>query len=338
MSSELPGVFAAFGLAVTRFDQVGEHLWHLDVPGGELALRAIPRSGLKAELSLVALEHLIDRGFGNLPGLHKTAGGDSGLRTDHVTWLVSDWVVGHGATLGLTSDAIVTGRDIAHLHQSGAGLPAADDIPAHFGRHLSRCRSRLKALRTYVLVAENRIYQTATDRVFLSLMESVLPIAERVTRDLEVSPYRELAMADQARGAFTYHNVGEGGVVITHEPAPRAVFVDWSGCRLDSPVFDIAKLIGRVAKGSGGDPEVCRRTLAAYESVRPLTPAEAAVLPLLLQFPQEFYSVAKRYYENKRDWTERSFTRRLRRAVDRGAAIAACIRPAGTAIASELPT
>ncbi len=327
MSLELPGVFAAYGLEVSHFDQVGEHLWHLAVPGGELALRAIPRSGSKAELSLLALDRLIAGGFANLPRFHETKEGSIGHRSEHVTWLVSDWVTGHGATLGLTSDAVVAGRDLARLHTLADSLRAPEDLAAHFGRHLSRCRSRLKALRTYVLVAENRIYQTATDRVFLGLMEGILPLAERVIRDLEASPYRELAESDRARGAFIYHNMGEGGVVITHEPQPRAMFVDWSGCRLDSPVFDLCKLIGRVAKGSGGDPEVCRRTLCAYQSVRPLSQAEAAVLPLLLQFPQEFYAVAKRYYENKRDWTERSFTRRLRRAVDRGAALAACLTP-----------
>jgi CotS family spore coat protein len=318
MTAAVPEVLRSFGLEDCPYDQVGSRVWRVESRGGPLALRALARSGRKAAVSIAALELLIEAGAGCLPRWHRTPQGALEARHDHDTWLLSDWVDGHGATLGLSSDAAATARGLAVLHGYSAGLLLwSEDDRDPFRRFAGRCRSRAKALRTYVLIAENRLRPTATDRVFLSLVPEALVQAEEVLAKLDGPDLCDYSARSHAAGAFGYRRIGEGGVIITAQPEPRAMFVDWSACRRDLPVLDLAKLLNRVVRGSGGDEATFAVTLAAYHAARPLVEPEVRLLEAAIRFPDEFYGVAQRYYENKRDWTERSFARRMRRAMDR---------------------
>jgi|GEM_PF-2529782 len=335
MSDQVREVLRSFGVDAAHLEQLGGALWRVRTSQSELALRALPRSSRKAAVSLAALELLSASGTPHLPAWRRTAQGQLGVRHEHLTWLLSDWVPGHGATLGLTSDAVVTAQGLARLHQGAHGLAAwAEDDRDPHQRFEGRCRSRLKAMHTYILIAENRLRPTATDRVFLSLVTEAIDQASDVIGDLDDADQRELSAAAHAAGAFVYRRTGEGGVIISAGTEPRAVFVDWSGCRRDLHLFDLGKLLGRVIKGSGGDEDVFGRTLLAYDKVRPLAPAEVRLLTASLSFPDEFYAVARRYYENKRDWTERSFARRLKRAADRVSACRACAGQIGELLRS----
>ncbi len=325
MTAAVDQALGQYGVAVTGSEQLGRYLWRVSTDSGYLALRAIPRSGRKAAASLAALELLAGAKVPQVPEWRRAPQGQLGIRHDHHTWLLGDWIDGHGATLGLVSDATIAARDLASLHLAAVGLADwGHEGDGPYLRYLARSRSRLKAVQTYTLIAENRLRRTATDRVFLSLMGDAADQASQSIKGLEDGGFRQLAASQAQAKAFVYRNVGEGGVVITAGASPAAVFVDWSGCRRDCQITDVVKLLTRVVKGSGGDQAAFGQALEAYQSVRPLSQAEQAVLVAMLRFPDEFCAVARRYYENKRDWPERSFARRLRRAVDRSAALAAC--------------
>lgn len=315
MIASAPEALRAFGLDECPHEPVGSHVWRVETRQGPLALRALERSGPKAAVSIAAIELLAPAGLECLPRWHRTPQGRLEAKRDHYTWLLSDWVQGHGAALGLASDAAAAARGLAGLHRHATGLAEwSEDDRDPFRRFLGRCRGRLKALRTYTLIAENRLRPTATDRTFLDLVPEALVQAEEALSGLDRTGLQEYSAEAHASGAFAYRRIGEGGVIITDDA--KAVFVDWSSCRRDLPVLDLVRLLGRVIRGTGGDAGTFDLTLSAYRQGRALTSPELNLLGSALAFPDEFYRVAQRYYENRRDWTERIFSRRLRRAAE----------------------
>src|SRR4030042_3868823 len=101
MAQPLEPVLEQFGLSGASPDPLGDRLWRLETASGTLALRAVKRHAGGESLAIAALEHLIAAGFTGLPAWRRSSGGSLGARLGRQTWLLSDWVSGHGALLGL---------------------------------------------------------------------------------------------------------------------------------------------------------------------------------------------------------------------------------------------
>ncbi|MDP2872406.1 MAG: hypothetical protein Q8P31_07725 [Bacillota bacterium] len=329
METAFAEILAGYGIVQpARIEPCGHAAWLVLAGDDMLVLREIKRRSAKADLSLRAIEHLLAQGFAGLPAWRRDAAGQLGVRAGHSTWLLSELVDGHGALLGLESDALATAAALGSLHRASAELNG-DEMPEPldmYHRYLSRCRDRIRSLRTYVLMAHNKLRRTAMDRGFLAAVETVLPQAEATLERLESSQWAELAEQSRKQGLFVYRRVGRNGVVLTNEPQPRAVFVDWGGCRRECHVTDVARLALRVIKGTGGDSALLGRVIAAYDRERPMSAGEKSILMLVLEFPDRLYQLAQRYYEHKRDWPENTFVRHLKRAMQEYQTQMACIQ------------
>jgi len=327
MSTVLDQVLERFELTGAVPDPIGERLWRIGTPEGPLALRAIPGRSRKGEFALAVLEHLLACGCPGLPRLRRTTEGSLGVRHSHVTWLVSEWVDGHGALLGLETDALAAARGLARFHLAATGFVGPQGEGSghdRYGRLPSRLHSRIRAMRTYALVARNRLRPTAMDSAYQEIVGTIVSEMEALAEEVERAGYDRLTAESRRKGDLAYRAVGEGGMVITNDAVPRAVLVEWSAARMDCHLRDTVRLLARIAQASGGNCELVAKALAVYQETRPLSPDEVKLLSVLLGFPDKVYKVAQRYYENRRDWSELKAIRRLNRAIAAHRRLAAC--------------
>ena len=61
--------------------------------------------------------------------------------------------------------------------------------------------------------------------------------------------------------------------------------------------------------------EECKLILEQYLMVENLSKDEIFVMKLMLQFPQKFWRVANKYYNNKRSWAQKVFYSKLEEAI-----------------------
>ncbi len=318
MQTPLEEILAAFGVAhPARIDPIGSGAWLVDAGSDTLVLREMKRRAPKAGFSVRALEHVMRSGLGALPDWRRDVQGELAVRRDHSTWLLSEWIPGHCALLGLEPDALAAARALGEFHAVAVGLDREDEPEPldMYHRYLARCRDRARSLRTYSIMADYKLRRTAMDHEFLATVAAVISQAESAVAQLEEHGWAEMAAQSQERGAFAYRRVGRGGIVVTDDPKPRAVFVDWSGCRLDCHITDLARLVGRVIRSSGGDEELAAAVVETYAGTRPLSGEERGLLLPMLAFPDRYFDLARRYYEHKRDWPENTFVRYLHRVV-----------------------
>lgn len=321
-------ILAEYGLTVPAgIEHMGRGLWLVRAGEDTLALREIRRRAAKVDFSLRALEHVIASGFPGIPAWRRDRCGMLAVRRGHSAWLLSEWVQGRGALLGLESDALAAAAALAELHLIATGLSQEDepDSVGMYHRYLSRCRDRARSLGIYSVMAEHKLRRTALDREFLATVETVLPLAQATAERLEAGGWAQLAAESRELGVFAFRRVGQGGIVVTDGARPAAVLVDWGGCRRDCHLTDLARLVGRVIRGTGGDADLAQGVVAAYESVRPLTERERLLLPTMLAFPDRYFELARRYYEHKRDWPENTFLRHFRKAMQHLETQAACV-------------
>lgn len=320
MSQVIDEVLGRFGLGGRPADPIGEKVWRLETADGPLALRAVRGRSRKGEFTVAVLEHLLAGSCPVLPRFIRTGDGSLGVRHSHITWLVSEWVGGHGALLGLEADAYAAARALAAFHQAARGLQlpgTGDGGGDRYGRILSLVHSRIKGMKTYELVARNRLRPTAMDAAYLEVVGTITSEAKALAGRLQATGLARLAAESRAQGVFSYRAVGEGGFVVTGDPVPPAVLVDWSAARMECHLRDVLKLLTRIARASGGNCGLVAGALAAYEELRPLAAEERESLPLLIAFPEPVYKVTRRYYENKREWSELTAVRKLNRALSR---------------------
>lgn len=318
MAQVVEEVLEQFGLGGRMVDPIGDQVWRLNGGEAPLALRAVHGRSRKGEFVIAVLEHLLARECPGLPRFIRAKDGSLGVRRLHVTWLVSEWVPGHGALLGIEGDALAAAKTLAGFHRAAWGLqPPAEGGGRRdrYERILSRLQGRIKAMHTYQLVARNRLRPTAMDAAYLNAVGEVVGEMESLVQRLQDAGLIRLAAESRERGTVAYRAVGEGGIVVTGGPAAQAVLVDWSAARLECHLRDLVKLLVRIVRASGGNRDLAAGALAAYEELRPLSPEERASLPLLIAFPEPVYKVARRYYENQREWSELTAVRKLNRAL-----------------------
>lgn len=146
------------------------------------------------------------------------------------------------------------------------------------------------------------------DCAYLKIAEENIRRARKVCETLSSGVYEQVVGACMEKGGichkdFTAHNVLLCG--------GRAIVLNLEECSIDLPVCDLANLIKRRMRKCGWKIEDANRILAAYESVRPLTPEEKILLHAILAFPQKLWRVVNKYYNSKKTWCEKSCLQKL---------------------------
>lgn len=222
------------------------------------------------------MRHLRSQGCDEVPEVLVSGGGGTIVAAaGGVLWEAVRYVAGDAADPPAPEQAAAALEALARVHRAAAAWPAA---PATWGPPAAVVRRRDQAAR--LLAAPWR--QPATVCPGDVLAEAM---ASRLGSALVIA--REAGLTAALRGVVGFppppverhavlRDIWSGHVLYaTDRPARVAGFVDFHAAAVDTPATDIARLIGSWQRDVGTPPDAAwAAAVAAYERIRPLSPAE----------------------------------------------------------------
>jgi homoserine kinase type II len=270
----------------TRFEYLagaggfsGARFWRLETARGPLCLRRWPAehpSPIQLQVVHRVLAHADSRGFKALPIPIATSRGPTFIQHAGHLWELTPWLPGKADWADRPSPARLSAAmmALARFHQAVADFPelvspkqASPAIRRRFD-HLIEWKERgLDELGAALRSGSEDWTEYA--RRLIALFEPARATIEPALRQAgETIVAQQLCIGDVWHDNVLFDGDEVSGLV------------DFGTLRTDSVAADIARLLASLAED---DPASWVSGLAAYQSVRPLAPAELALVPILDQ-------------------------------------------------------
>jgi homoserine kinase type II len=246
----------------------GAEFWRIDAPAGTLALRRWPHEHPTPErLRFIhgVLDHAAARGVTFVAAPIRTTRGESFIDRGGELWELARWMPGAADYERSPSHEklLAAIKSLALFHQATSDFPIAATLrvaraPA-IGRHLTRLTELLSGgVQSLSQAISNYTWPELVPlaRRFLERLPHHLP---RAIRRLE--PFENVSFNLQPVLRDIWHD----HVLFTGNDVTG--IIDYGAVDIDTPVTDIARLLGSLA---GDDESGFRVGLAAYVEVRPL--------------------------------------------------------------------
>jgi Ser/Thr protein kinase RdoA (MazF antagonist) len=288
----LPTVLSEFpALGARRADEFavmyrgfsGAHVCAIVTVTGQYAVRRWPAGWSAARL--VGLHRLLavlsEQGLDFISIPIRSRAGGTLVTVDGSLWQVEPWLPGLPESTFGEGRLASTMRALAQWHLAAARFDPAPEHAAWFSRHAARAspavierRERLQALnattiRQWAIAAEVGAPPELRD-CLRRMADLVLRDAARIQWELESAMRCSVPVQPVLRDVWRDHILFTGDEVTG--------IVDPSACRSESVAADLARLLGSML---GDDAARWNLALAAYEQLRPLSPDERALIPIL---------------------------------------------------------
>jgi CotS family spore coat protein len=222
-------------------------------------------------------------------------------------FVMEDYIGGRECSFTNPYDRKGTVKALAQLHNAGRGYspPTGAAGRNNIGKWGRSYLGKIEDLTRFKELARNKRKKSELDRMFLEDVDFYIEMCWRGFDTLKNSRYEEICEKAQkdkviCHHDYTYHNIiiGLGGEV-------NVIDFDYSCHEL--PVYDLAALIQKVLRRYSYDVDMALEIIEDYCSAAPLCKEDMTLMQSLFEFPQRFWRIAERYYENKTNWEEKTF-------------------------------
>lgn len=315
MDELLRKVETLYGIQIHSAEPIRD-IYKLTTDHGYLCLKSVDYRSSKLLFIYHAMEHLLKNGFDLIPAFVHNLAGDPYFTYEGQHYFVSEWMNGRECNFKNLVDLELAMMSLAKLHKASIGFKPSKKIKvkSRLSDWPTRYQKRIDDLKKFKEIAEQKKSPTKFDTYYLKHADSKINDAVLALQFLDCSEYKRLVKQAKQDGSFchndfVYHNI------LIDDSQPVASVVDFDYCRHDLRMYDLARLIRRVIKGKKNQKDILDVILTSYNSEFPLLTEEYPILAAFLQFPQRFWRMADRYYNSKRDWSEKKFYSRLKRSV-----------------------
>ena len=217
-------------------------------------------------------------------------------------FVMRNWFYGEECDAKSKEHVLLTVKALARLHKCLQGLKLSGEEQAFCLQQkipelLERRNKELRRVRTYI---RSKKQKTVFEQNFLAQFDAQAAKAEEALALMDNAVYESyynnmLEEGCMLHGNFTHHSVmllPEGGMAVTG--FDKAV----TGIQIQ----DFYQLFRKMMEKWDWDISIGDSMLEAYQSIRPVPDEEWQLLRLLLIYPEKFWKVANRYYNNRKSW------------------------------------
>lgn len=290
---------------------------------GDLCLKKIEYNLKKFLFIYHAMAHLLEQNFTQLPAFIYTQTGEPYFSFQEEHYFLSEWLSGRECDFKNLVDIEIALVTLARMHRFSKGFQPPDKIKARSRLEVwpERLKRRTANLHRFKEMAINKIQPTKVDKYFLKHIDSKLVDCQKAIKLIDTPIYRSLVNKIKDEGSFCHNDFVYHNVLINdqeaHRKNPEAYILDFDYCRYDLRVYDLARVIRRIIKEKKFQSDFLDVILSAYNSEYPLERDEYQILAGFLQFPQRFWRIADRYYNQKQAWSEKKFYLQIKNSVRR---------------------
>jgi CotS family spore coat protein len=287
-------------------------IYIINMSNGKKALRKSRFSTERIEFIHGAKEHLQKSGFTNIDRYLCTIMNKPYVQLNGEIYTLSNYIEGRECNFESREDIIRAAELLAKFHKAAKGYIAPsgcrikdelDKLPISFNKRLTE----LKRLKRAASKGKRNF-----DRVFLQHVDYFCDQADKVIKQIETNAYQNAVKVASLERTFCHHDFTHSNIIHSED---KVFLVNFDYSCYDLKVYDIANFIRRKMRKCNWNRTEARLILKKYLSIEDLSKDEIFVMKLMLQFPQKFWRVANKYYNNKRSWAEKVFFSKLEETI-----------------------
>lgn len=293
---------------------IQQDVFKVKTDSGDVCLKRADKREKKIVFIYSVLKHLTEKGFTKVSAPVPTKNGTPIVTEGEDVYFVTEWVPGVPCDFERDDHIAAASRTLAEFHQFSKGM---DVLPGGKARSMydkwpEKLEDRLDALKDFKKKVLKKSKRNDFEQRYLEYADFFITQGEKALQTLKNSAYQEIAKEAEKEGTFTHRDVAARNFIIGKNG--EAYLIDFDYCRYDLRITDVVRLIERTLKAHKWRLEKADLILRNYNSINPLKPEEYKVILAFLQFPQKFWRVADRYFNEKKNWQEEGFLKKFNSA------------------------
>ncbi|HBF35755.1 MAG TPA: hypothetical protein DDW50_00355 [Firmicutes bacterium] len=293
--TDLQKILDYWGLELYHFEKVRD-VYKLYTKEGLKNLKLSPLVPARILFVHQAILHLTQRGFMKMTPLIPTRKGETSVCDQDYAYSLFDWIEGRQCDYSNRAELTESMKVLADFHQKSKGFtpPVHSNMRDHLGKCLKHFEERYQDLLRFTELAKNAPKDPFAIS-YLANIEAFLPMAAEAITKMKKSEYPRLVEQAQLTKAFCHGDPAARNFILT--PSHEIFIIDFDSCRLDLPIMDVIKFARRVMKKYHWQYSLTQSLLDSYQEVNSLTANEIAVMKAVFFFPQKFWRLAIRYFD-----------------------------------------
>lgn len=302
-------IHSSYGIKVYEAEPVRKIL-KLVTDQGILALKIANMPYERYLFTCQAIEHVQKNGFYNVPEIVTTKDGNMGISTRQGVLTMSKWINAREARYTDKKDVELVAMALAKFHKATEGYIPCDGVKAAnmYGKWIDHLSKRCEDIIDFKDNIHRKQNKRMFDKKVLAYSEYFLKCALSAIEHLNKNHYMKVAAKAEKRHGFCHHDVGGHNFLVGKNN--EVFLIDFDDCIIDMPVHDFASFLLRIVRS--GQPGI-HHIIRLYDEVNHISRQEYTIMKALMEFPQDFWEIIFRYYNNrvKYNWTEDEYNTRL---------------------------
>lgn len=309
---EIGEISSAWGIVPQEVKTVKDNVWRIKAVDGEYALKRSGLSPAKLQFIAEAQNHLTHCGFQYFS--HPLfCGGAPFLELEDGIYTLYEWVAGDRCDFDHLGHLKAAAETLARFHLVSR-LPSVVKIKSHKKpelRWVRRISTRIEDMERYAVVASEHA-EGFFEKMYLAFYGPMMKKASDSRRLLLSSEYPRLEEEARKVGSFIHYDVAARNFIIQDG---KAYLIDFDYCARDLPLVDLMRLMKRSLKYGNNAENKLKVIIEGYGRIYPMSKEQWEVLHALLLFPQKYWRLAQRYFQNDPHRDNDFFKKRIRTAV-----------------------
>ncbi len=293
--SDLQKILDHWGLKLYRFEKVRD-VYKVYTESGLKNLKLSPLVPARILFVHQAISHLNQRGFSKMTPLIPTKNGETSVFDQNFSYSLFEWIEGRQSDYRNKAELTDSMKVLADFHQKSSDFtpPLHSNMRDLLGKCLKHFEERYQDLLRFKELARSSP-KDQFSATYLANVDAYLPMATEAIAKMKKSDYIKLVEQARRRKPFCHGDPAARNFILT--PANEVFIIDFDSCRLDLPIMDVIKFTRRVMKKYRWQYQIAKLIIDSYQEVSPLTSSELEVMKAVFFFPQKFWRLAIRYFD-----------------------------------------
>lgn len=293
----------AYAINASSIQQFGP-VWKVHTPKGIFGFRQMKMGPEKLRELAEILETIKNKGV-SLPSFLPTKTGEPFVIITGRLYVLLKWYEGENPLFTCTNHLQKTAGLYGKLHRISKTITLPIEWP------LKNCLSEFQARMNFLKDLLSRLpCQKSLNRIDHAIInhgEHFLKQAALSIKGLVLYHYQDWLFNTPEKG-FCHNDPAPLNIIIQNQ---NWTLIDFELSAYDAFIREFAKLTARALQINGWDHGILEILKEAYNEERLFSNEELCFLPYILCFPQRFWRFCSQRFEEKLDWTETRFQRKL---------------------------
>lgn len=302
----LEEIASAYGCKV-KFYKPLRAVYMVETDKGKMIIKEAARDPDKILFIHGLKEHLYDGGFETIDRYLLTRYGLPFVIIDDRVFVMERYISGRECSFANPFDRENAARALAELHKAGIGYTPATGAAkrSNLGRWEKDTLKKIEYLVSTEKMVKEKSKKDSFDKLFLEDVKFAVHMGWRSFDTLNGSDYDTICRNAERNKVVCHHDYTYHNILLTENGKVNVIDFDYSCHEL--PVYDLAGFIMRIMKRFSYDVDMALRLIEVYNHSFPVTRDDMVLMLSIFEFPQRFWRLCDRYYEEKTDWSHKIF-------------------------------